>query len=294
MNALDPDGLPDPGPILRKIIAAKHEEIQALRAETPLDDMRQRAQDAPPPRDFRSAVAGPPGEIRLIAEVKKASPSKGLIREDFDAVAIARSYAAGGAAAISVLTDARFFQGSLEIFLAVRGAVDLPMLRKEFMIDPWQFYEARAAGADAVLLITSILTPAQLSGFHDLARDLGMAVLVETHSEEDVRRAMSEIRPTLLGINNRDLHDPSFKTDLEHTARMLPLVRELAGGDAAAPRIVSESGIHTPRDVARLRDLGVSAILVGESLMRQPDPGKAARALLSGARGGGRGRKTKG
>jgi len=284
MNPLDPGGLPDPGPILRKIIAAKREEIQALRAGMSLEEMRRRAQDAPPPRDFRSAVAAPPGKIRLIAEVKKASPSKGLIRPDFDPVAIARSYAEGGAAAISVLTDARFFEGSLEIFRAVRDAVDLPVLRKEFMIDPCQFYEARAAGADAVLLIASILTPSQLSEFHDLARDLGMTALVETHSEADVRRAMTEIRPSLLGINNRDLHDPSFKTDLEHTARMLPLVRELAKPDAPPP-IVSESGIHTPRDVARLRDLGVSAVLVGESLMRRPDPGKAARALLSGARG---------
>lgn len=237
--------------------------------------------DAPPPRNFRAALDAP-GAVRLIAEVKKASPSKGIIRPDFDPVAIARAYLAGGAACISVLTDGPFFQGSTAIFEAVRAAVDLPMLRKEFMIDPVQFYEARAMGADAVLLITSILSDGDLRAFHDLAGELGMTALVETHSEADLRRAMAVARPTVLGINNRNLHDADFHTDLQHTARMKPVIDELAP-PGSTPLLVSESGIHTADDVATLRDIGARAILVGESLMRRPDPGAAARELMSRA-----------
>lgn len=268
----------DFGPILQRIVETKREEVAAARARVNLGDMRARALDAPPPRDFLAAAARP-GAVRLIAEIKKASPSKGVIRADFDPLAIARAYGDGGASAISVLTDAPFFQGSIEIFRAVRGASDLPMLRKDFMIDPYQFYEARAMGADAILLITSILSPAQLKEFHDLAHELGLLALVETHCEADIRRAMSEIRPALLGINNRDLHDPNFQTTLDHTGRMLPIVREMAG-EGASPPIVSESGIYTNEDVIRLDAMGVSAVLVGESLMRQSDPEAAVRALL--------------
>lgn len=271
----------DFGPILTKIVLSKREEVKTARQQIPLDDMRKRAQDAPPPRDFRAAVVQP-GTVRLIAEVKKASPSKGVIREDFDPQAIARDYVAGGAAAISVLTDAPFFQGSLEIFTQVRQAVALPMLRKEFMIDEYQFHEARANGADAILLITSILTPTQLADFHALALDLGMAALVETHSEEDICRAMTEISPLLLGVNNRDLHDPKFHTSLDHTAKMRPIIDQLARKNPPPP-LVSESGIYTADDVARLRDLGASAILVGESLMRQKDTIKATKDLLKKA-----------
>ncbi|HPS01783.1 MAG TPA: indole-3-glycerol phosphate synthase TrpC [Candidatus Sumerlaeota bacterium] len=270
------------GPILQRIVEAKEVEVARARAALPLDEVRARALDRPPARDFRGALVRP-GEVRLIAEVKKASPSKGLIRPDFDPEAIARAYEAGGAACISVLTDAPFFQGSSEIFAQVRNAVDLPLLRKEFMIDEYQFYEARAMGADAVLLITSILTPTQLADFHGLAQSLGMAVLVETHSEEDLRRALTEIQPCLLGINNRDLHDSNFKTSIDHTERMLPVIRERTGGPL--PPVVSESGIYTADDVLRLRRLGISAVLVGESLMRQPDPGAAARALMVHAAG---------
>jgi indole-3-glycerol phosphate synthase len=268
----------DFGPILQRIVETKREEVAAARSSVPLDDMRARALDAASPRDFLGATTRP-GAVRLIAEIKKASPSKGIIRADFDPLAIARAYAGGGASAISVLTDAPFFQGSIEIFRAVRKASDLPMLRKDFTIDPYQVYEARAIGADAILLITSILSPAQLREFHDLARELGMAALVETHCEADIRRAMSEIRPALLGINNRDLHDPNFHTTLDHTGRMLPIVHQLAGEDVPPP-IVSESGIYTNEDVARLGAMGVSTILVGESLMRQDDPEAAVRTLM--------------
>jgi len=289
MNAIDNNAVPPvPGHLLERIVRAKREEVEARRARMPLAEVRARSADAPPPRDFLSAVAGGTPlaagtRVRLIAEIKKASPSRGVIREDFDPLAIARAYAAGGADALSVLTDTPFFQGSVEIFESVRRETELPMLRKDFMIAPYQFYEARAMGADAVLLITSILTPGQMAEFHELARALGMAALVETHSERDIRRAMTEIRPLLLGINNRDLDDPSFRADIRHTGRVLPVVRESAGA-GPMPAIVSESGIHTADDVALLRDLGVTAILVGESLMRQPDPAEAARALMAKAR----------
>lgn len=267
------------GPILQRIVESKRCEVEALLSETPLPVLRERAAAAPPPRDFRGAVTRP-GRVSLIAEVKKASPSKGVIRENFDPVAIAMSYEAGGAQALSVLTDAPFFQGSLDIFRAVRAATGLPMLRKDFMIDQAQFYEARAAGADAVLLITCLLSDAQLNEFHALALELGMAALVETHSEGDVRRALAEIQPApcLLGVNNRDLNHPHLKTDLGHTEDMLPLIRQFSG--PAAPPVVSESGIETADDIRRLDKMRVSAVLVGESLMRKPDPGQAAKDLM--------------
>jgi indole-3-glycerol phosphate synthase len=271
---------PSLGSILERIVASKRAEVEALKSRISLQEMRARAADAPSPLGFRSGVVQP-GCVRLIAEVKKASPSQGLICEAFDPVEIARSYESAGAAAISVLTDAPFFLGSLEIFRAVRAAVRLPMLRKEFMIDPIQFYEARAAGADAVLLITSILTPAQLSEFYGLALDLGMTALVETHSESDVRRALTEIRPSLLGINNRDLHDERLHAILEHTHNMIPIINEIVGPSGTAPSIVSESGIHSADDVARLKEWGVSSVLVGEHLMRQPDTAGAVRTLMA-------------
>ena len=269
--------------ILDRIVATKREEVAEARRLRPLAEVRARVGDAPPPRDFRAAVVRP-GEVRLIAEVKKASPSKGIIRANFNPVAIARSYVGGGAAALSVLTDAEYFQGSLEIFAQVRAAVDLPILRKEFMIAPYQFYEARAAGADAVLLIASILSAAQLRDFHALALELHMTPLVETHSAKDVERVLTEIEPALLGINNRDLHDSHFRTTLDHTDRMLPVARAALPAGRALPPVVSESGIHSADDVARLAALGVSAVLVGESLMRQPDPGQAARELMARGR----------
>jgi indole-3-glycerol phosphate synthase len=268
------------GPILERIVRAKREEVAHAKRTTPLPDAKHQAESAPPARDFRTALCNR-CRVALIAEVKKASPSKGVIRENFDPIAIANAYVRGGASALSVLTDNPFFQGSLDIFRAVRGAVGLPMLRKDFMIDAYQFYEARAAGADAVLLITSILSDETLSEFHALALSLGMSVLVETHSENDIRRALKAIpEPSLLGINNRDLGHADFHTEITHTARMLPIVREIVG-KGPMPPLVSESGIRTPDDVAQLGQMGVSAVLVGESLMRQSDPGAAARELMA-------------
>jgi indole-3-glycerol phosphate synthase len=261
--------------ILDDILAHKKEEVAQAKARVPLEEMRRRALAAPPPRDFRSALRKP-GEIAVIAEIKKASPSKGLIRADFDPVAIGRSYEMHGAAAISCLTDERFFGGTLEIFRAVRAAVDLPMLRKDFIIDEYQIHEARAAGADAVLLITSILSQEQLEenfegNFPGVIDSLGMAALVETHSENDARRAVKS-GANLIGVNNRDLSSPDLRTDIRHSETIFPLL---------PPQVVrvSESGIHTPEDVAYLRGLGADAILVGEHLMRQDDPGAAIGEL---------------
>ncbi len=272
----------DYGPILTRIIVSKQEEVARLHASTTLDALRRAAEAASPARDFARAVQREDGAMALIAEVKRASPSKGLIREDFDPVAIAEAYASGGASALSVLTDGPFFQGSLDIFRAVRASVDLPMLRKDFMIDPWQIYEARAAGADAILLITSILEPEQLRSFQALAHELGMAALVETHSDADIRKVFEAIRPVLLGVNNRDLQHAQFCTELEHTIRMLPLIRDLSA-PGPTPAVVSESGIRSNEDVVWLSREGVSAVLVGESLMRQADLDLAVRQLMGGA-----------
>lgn len=270
--------------ILQKIVQAKRQEVDARQCFVPLREMRERAFDMPPVRDFLHAITRP-GRVRLIAEIKKASPSKGIIRHDFDPEAIAAAYEEGGADALSVLTDEPFFQGSIEIFQTVRAAAQLPMLRKDFMIDPYQFYEARVIGADAVLLITSILSTPMLQEFHGLAQSLGMAILVETHSPADIERALACIEPALLGINNRDLQHPAMSTDLEHTARMLPIVEKQRSLRPKANNIhlVSESGIHEPGDVAYLKCLGISAVLVGESLMRHPNPGEAARNLMRSA-----------
>ncbi len=269
------------GPILDKIVRSKRQEVEQAKKVTPIAEIRKRALHSPPPRDFL-ASATRPGAVRLIAEVKKASPSKGIIRSDFDPVAIAESYKKGGANCLSVLTDAPFFQGSIEIFRAVRKTSTLPILRKDFMIDEWQIYEARAIGADAVLLITSILSDKQLKDFHDLADALKMTALVETHSAEDIRHAMAATEPKLLGINNRDLHDPNFKTTLNHTQKMIPVLNQCCGNNKP-PALVSESGIYTPEDVERLAELGVSTVLVGESLMRQADTETACRHLMNKA-----------
>lgn len=279
--------IPEPsldGSILQKIVQAKRKEIESQQCFVSLSEMRERAFDMPPVRDFLHAVTRP-GRMRLIAEIKKASPSKGIIRADFDPEAIAAAYEEGGADALSVLTDEPFFQGSIEIFQKVRAAVQLPMLRKDFMIDPYQFYEARVIGADAVLLITSILSTAMLQEFHGLAQTLGMAVLVETHSSSDIERALGCMEPALLGINNRDLHHPEMKTDITHTERMLPVVKEILSRRPMNHKVhlVSESGIYKPEDVAYLKFLGISAVLVGESLMRQADPGQAASNLMRSA-----------
>ncbi|MFH1265828.1 MAG: indole-3-glycerol phosphate synthase TrpC [Planctomycetota bacterium] len=255
--------------ILDKIVATKREEIRQAKAQTSEAALGEQLADAPPPRDFLAPLAQE-GPIRLIAEVKKASPSKGVIRADFDSVAIAETYQRHGAAAISVLTDEPYFQGSLDYLRRIRAAVDLPLLRKDFIVDPYQVLEARAAGADAVLLIAECLDNATLKQLHDAVVELGMTPLVELYEPANLPRVL-EAGARLVGINNRNLH--TFEVDLEHTLRLL--------GKIPADRVVvAESGIRTRADVERLESAGVHAMLVGESLMAQDDVGAAVDELL--------------
>lgn len=255
--------------ILDKIIAWKRDEIACRKRARPIEAVRAEAAQAPPPRDFAAALRVP--GVRLIAEVKRASPSKGLLRHDFDAVALACEYEANGAAAISVLTDQHFFQGSLDHLRAVRQNVDLPVLRKDFILDSYQVYEARAAGADATLLIVVALGDGDLKALHRLVHELGMTALVEVHNETELERAL-EIGPRIVGVNNRDLR--TFEVDLETTARLRPLV-------PAEVVLVAESGVHTREDVARLAAIGADAMLVGEALVRAEDIGQKVQELVA-------------
>ena len=255
--------------ILDRIVAAKREEIARARAAVPEGRLEERLEAAPPVRDFLAALAGP-GGIRLIAEVKKASPSKGVIRADFDPVAIARTYQKHGAACVSVLTDEKYFQGSLEYLRRVREAVDLPVLRKDFILDPYQVLEARSAGADAVLLIAECLDDDALARLHETSIALGMTPLVELYEPENLPRVL-RIGARLVGINNRNLR--TFQVDLEHTVRLRPLIPD-------DRLVVGESGIRTRDDALRLQQAGVHAMLVGESLMVSPDIGAAVDQLL--------------
>ena len=223
----------------------------------------------PPTKNFQGAITLP-GNINLIAEVKKKSPSKGIIREDFDPIQIAETYAENGAAAISVLTDVQFFDGSLEYLSSIRDVVDVPLLRKDFTIDPYHIYQARATGADAILLIVAVLTPKQLREFMDIATSLSLASLVEVHTEAELEIAL-DVSAEIIGINNRDLR--TFHTDLATTFRLCESI-------PAEKIVVSESGIYTRADVESLREVGVNAILVGESLMRSPDIGEQVRKLV--------------
>jgi indole-3-glycerol phosphate synthase len=255
--------------ILDEIVASKRLEVDASRKRLPLDELEVQAASAPPVRDFRAALAAP-GPIRLIAEVKKASPSAKVIRADFDPIAIARTYQAHGAACLSVLTDAPFFQGHLSYLARIRASVAIPLLRKDFVIDEYQAVEARLAGADAVLLIAEILDDRQLAALLARIKGLGMAALVEFHDEVNLPRVLAA-GADLVGINNRDLS--RFVTDLDLTFRL----RDRIPSDVI---LVSESGIRTRRDVERLEAAGVSAILVGETLMRADDIGQAVEQLL--------------
>ncbi len=255
--------------ILDEIVDAKRREIERAKAETPERILHKRLADAPPPRDFFAALA-PPGPIRLIAEVKKASPSAGVIRADFDPVEIAKIYQRHGASCISVLTDRPYFQGNLEHLRQVRAAVDLPVLRKDFVIDTYQVVEARAAGADAVLLIAECLDDPSLKTLHDAIVELGMTPLVELFEPVNLPRVL-HVGARLVGINNRDLH--TFTTNLEHTLQLRQRI----------PRehlVVAESGIRTREDVERLQSAGVSVMLVGETLMAAPNIGPAVDELL--------------
>ena len=255
--------------ILEEIVAHKRIEIETARKRVPLDELRKKCASVPPVRDFFGALSTP-GRIKLIAEVKKASPSKGIIREDFEPVSIAKQYERGGADCLSVLTDERFFQGKLDYLAEIKRDVQIPILRKDFILDRYQLYEARSAGADAVLLIAECLEDCQLRSLFSEALDLSLTPLVESHSKDNLLRSL-EAGATLVGVNNRDLN--TFHTDLEHSLRMIELVPEECV-------FVSESGIHQPEDVERLASAGVDAILVGESLMSQHNVEEAVRRLL--------------
>jgi indole-3-glycerol phosphate synthase len=255
--------------ILDEIIAYKKQELADTKRRVPLSEVKAKAADANPVRGFEQALSKGE-EIRLVAEVKKASPSKGVIREDFDPVDIARTYARSGAACLSVLTEKKYFQGRLEYLGDIRQAVDLPLLRKDFIIDDYQIFEARAAGADAILLIAACLERRQIEDFINRAKEIGLDVLVESHVYNELDRALLA-GATLVGINNRDLQN--FSVSLQTTLDLLK--------DIPEDRIVvSESGIKTRQDVLTLQQAGVDAILVGESLMREKDIGKKVKELL--------------
>jgi len=264
--------------ILDEILEHKREEVAAAKSRLPAAEMeaRARAVDAPC-RGFRAALAAAESPV-IIAEVKRRSPSKGEIRPDFDPVACALAYERGGAAALSVLTDEHYFGGHLDYLRAIRGAVALPILRKDFVLDPYQVDEARVAGADAVLLIVAALDDDALCALHQRGRERGLDVLVEVHDEGELERALA-IGPDLVGVNNRNLR--TFHTDLAVTEKLAGRVLG-AGGEAGEILLVAESGIGSLADVERLQSAGAGAFLVGESLMRQPDPEAALRKLRLG------------
>lgn len=258
--------------ILERILKVKRDEIAAAKARVSHRDLETQARNAAPPRDFvgalRSKIAtGAPG---VIAEIKRASPSKGLLRPEFDPAAIAKSYEKGGAACMSVLTDREFFQGQAGDLVAARAACSLPVLRKDFMIDPYQVLESRAMGADCILLIAACLSKTEMSELESLAHGLGMAVLVEVHDEAELAAA-SGLKSPLVGINNRNLK--TFETRIETTLDLLSRV-------PMERIVVTESGIATKANVARLRARGVNAFLVGEAFMRAPEPGRSLKDLF--------------
>jgi len=258
--------------ILERILQVKRREVAAARERAPMEEIEARARAAAPARDFVGALRGriAAGAPAVIAEIKKASPSKGLLRSNFDPAAIAKSYEKAGAACMSVLTDREFFQGSPEDLDQARKAAGLPVLRKDFVVEPYQVYESRAMGADCILLIAACLARQDMQGLEALARGLGLAVLVEVHNAQELEAALTLETP-LIGVNNRDLR--TFETRLETTLELLPRAGE-------GRIVISESGIGSAEDVAKLRRAGVQGFLVGESFMRAPDPGAALQNIF--------------
>ena len=266
----------EPRNILEKIVWHKEIEVTRRREKMPLAQLKQQVQLAPPPRNFWQALEEGKTSPALIAEVKKASPSKGVIREDFDPVAIAQTYEKAGASCLSVLTDSEFFQGSFDYLKQIRAAVDVPLLCKEFIIYPYQIFEARICGADAVLLIAAILSDQDLQYFVKIIKSLGMTPLVEVHTEAELKRVLEIDGVTLIGINNRNLED--FSVDLGTTRSLMKTHWETLFNRNIL--VVSESGIHTTEDLGKVLDAGAKAVLVGESIVKQPDPGAAIAQLF--------------
>jgi indole-3-glycerol phosphate synthase len=259
--------------ILDRILEAKRAEVASAKQRVSPAAMEKKAQDASPPRDFAGAIRSKiaSGLPAVIAEIKRASPSKGLLRPDFDPEEIARSYESGGAACLSVLTDVGFFQGAPAHLIAARAACKVPVLRKDFVFEPYQVYESRALGADCILLIAACVPVKDMEQLEALAQGLGMSVLVEVHDAAELEAALT-LRTPLIGINNRNLR--TFDTHIETTLALLQ-------GVPAGRSVVTESGIGSPEDVSRLRNAGVDAFLVGEAFMRAPDPGEALKRLFS-------------
>jgi len=258
--------------ILDKILATKREEIRLTSSYRPIEDLQREVSGAPMVRNFEQAIRNKiaNGESAVIAEIKKASPSKGVIREQFDPITIAQTYEQNGAACLSVLTDRDYFMGAAEYLVAARSATQLPVLRKDFIVDPYQIFEARCMGADCILLIVAALEQSQMLELERVATQLGMSVLVEAHSQEEFERAI-QLETSLIGVNNRDLR--TFETSLETTFGLISALPENR-------ILITESGIHDRADVALMRERGVFAFLVGEAFMRQPDPGEALKSFF--------------
>ncbi len=267
----------EPRHILEEIVWQKEVEVEKMRERVPLVALQKQVREMPPPRSFLDALRQGKSSPAVIAEVKKASPSKGVIRADFDPVAIAQAYERGGASCLSVLTDEKFFQGSFENLSLIRTVTELPLLCKEFIIYPYQMYKARVSGADAILLIAAILSDKDLQYFLKIAKTLGLAALVEVHTLAELDRVLTLEGVELIGVNNRNLQD--FSVDLQTTADLMAQRRDAF--QARNITLVSESGLHTPADLRRVMASGATAVLIGESLVKQPDPGVALANLLA-------------